>query len=86
MSKENVLEDALKTHSGSSLAHLSWSHSGTELAVIDVYGRISIYAVLAMPPVNRLTTVRRFVADPEDNLSSVVGMMWLHNDKIVGVL
>lgn len=86
MSKENVLEDAFKSHNGNPLVHLSWSHSGNDLAVIDVYGRISIYSVMLMPPINRLSTTRRCVVDPEDNLSSVVGVMWLHNDKIVRAL
>ncbi len=86
MSKENRLEDVSKIHNRQELVHLSWSHAGTELAIVDICGRISIYTVMMMPPINRLGAIRRCVVDPEDHLSAVVGMMWLYNDKIVGAM
>lgn len=86
MSKGHLIEDVSKVHSGHQLVHLSWSHSGTELAIVDIYGQISIYTIMRMAPINRLGVVRRCVVDPEDNLSGVVGMMWLYTDKVVGAL
>lgn len=82
MSREHLIEDA--THHDRELVHLSWSHMGNELAIVDICGRISIYFVLQLPSINRLAVTRRCVSDPEDNLSAVIGLMWLHNDRPVG--
>ena len=56
---------------------------GNELAVVDIYGRISVWCAQFMPVINRLALMRRCISDPEDNLSAVIGIMWLHNDRPV---
>lgn len=79
LSKQYPLHDIRATHGAIDLVHLSWSHLGNELAVIDVLGRISVHMmVLAL---NRMTCVKRCNQDPEDDLSSAVGFMWLHSEN-----
>lgn len=68
-------------HNGHSLKHLSWSLSGTELAVTDTLGNISVFSLLIA--INRCTVSRRCVLGAEDNLSTVVGLMWLNQDRSV---
>lgn len=84
MSKEHLVEDVSATHNDHQLIDLTWSHMGNELAIIDVYGRISIYSAQYMPSINRLALMRRCISDPEDNMSAAIGIMWLHNDRNVG--
>ena len=84
MSKEHLVEDVSVTHSDHQLVHLIWSHMGNELAIVDVYGRISVWSAQFMPVINRLALMRRCISDPEDNMSAVIGIMWLHNDRPVG--
>lgn len=81
MSKEYPVDGVVTAHSGHQLVHLSWSHHGNELAIIDAFGQISIYSVFIA--INRLSLYRRCVPDPEDHLSAVIGMTWLHLDRIV---
>ncbi|KAL8869589.1 MAG: hypothetical protein Q9174_004164 [Haloplaca sp. 1 TL-2023] len=69
------------THAGQVLKHLSWNHSGTELAVSDTAGNTSVYSVLVA--VNRCSVSKRCVLEAEDNLSAVVGLAWLHQDRSV---
>ncbi|KAL8709289.1 MAG: hypothetical protein Q9225_007469 [Loekoesia sp. 1 TL-2023] len=66
-------------HNGHPLKHLSWSHSGTELAVTDILGNISVFSLLIA--INRCTVSRRCVLGAEDNLSTIVGLMWLNQDR-----
>lgn len=80
MSKEYPVDGVVTAHSGHQLVHLSWSHHGNELAIIDAFGQISIYSVFIA--INRLSLYRRCVPDPEDHLSAVIGMTWLHLDRI----
>ncbi|KAL8968144.1 MAG: hypothetical protein Q9183_002599 [Haloplaca sp. 2 TL-2023] len=72
------------THAGQVLKHLSWNHSGTELAVSDVVGNTSVYSVLVA--VNRCSVSKRCVLEAEDNLSAVVGLAWLHQDRSVSTI
>ena len=73
------MHDIRSAHSDTSLVHLSWSHSGYELAIVDIVGRISIHMILLA--MNRLTCTRRCIQDPEDDLSSPIGLMWLYTDN-----
>ncbi|KAL9604464.1 MAG: hypothetical protein Q9219_000429 [cf. Caloplaca sp. 3 TL-2023] len=66
-------------HNGHPLKHLSWNHSGTELAVIDTLGDLSIFSLLIT--VNFCHVSRRCALGAEDNLSAVVGLMWLNQDR-----
>lgn len=73
------IDDLGASHGESDLVHLSWSHSGTDLAVVDIAGRVSIHAVYGAA-MNRLAVSRRALLDPEDDLASLVGFMWLYKE------
>ena len=82
LSADHPVEQVSATVDKHRLAHVSWNPSGSDLAVIDIFGRISIFTiVIAM---NRLTITRRSVADSEDDLNAVVGITWLKpQDRMV---
>lgn len=79
MSKEHLVDGVATAHSEHQLVHLSWSHHGNELAIVDAFGQISIYSLFIA--INRLSLYRRCGLDPEDHLSAVVGLTWLHLDR-----
>ncbi|KAK0730489.1 RNA polymerase II mediator complex subunit Sin4 [Lasiosphaeris hirsuta] len=61
---------------GGPICHLAWAPtSSPELAVIDAVGRITILSFSIT--LNRPYTVRRWDADPVDDLQAVVGCYWL---------
>ncbi|KAL9587304.1 MAG: hypothetical protein Q9212_000351 [Teloschistes hypoglaucus] len=66
-------------HAAHALKHLSWNHSGTELAVTDIFGSLSIFSVSVA--INRCTVTKRCALDAEDNLNAIVGLAWLHQDR-----
>ena len=55
--------------------HLSWSHLGNDLAVMDEAGRVMVFTC-AMA-LDRLQFIRAELAHPESEVDSVVGMHWL---------
>lgn len=57
------------------VVHVSWNSSGSDLAVIDLFGRISIFTIVIT--MNRLTITRRSLVDSEDDMNAVVGLTWL---------
>lgn len=64
------------TPSGSQVAHVSWSPSGAELAVIDVLGRVTIFStLLAVNRFRQIHTSSEF--DAGDDLAAVIGLHWL---------
>ena len=69
------------THNEHPLKHLSWNHTGTELAVTNVFGHITVYTVLML--INRCIVTRQSDLGVEDNLGAVVGLMWLNQDRSV---
>ena len=75
----------MHVHQGAQLVHLSWSYTGSELMLFDIIGRISVWSIPSMAHINRLVPTRQCVVDPEDNLSAVVGMMWLHHERHVSI-
>jgi uncharacterized membrane protein YhfC len=81
LSKEYYIEGVSTVHNDHPLVNICWGHSGAELAIVDVYGQISIYNVFLA--INRLNFVKRFTLDPEDNLSAVIGLMWVYSDRWV---
>lgn len=75
------MDENLRYHGNIDLVHLSWSHTGNELAIVDRLGRISIYTLSVA--INRFNISRRCNVDSEDDLGAVVGMTWLYADKPV---
>lgn len=71
------------SHNGYPLKHLSWSHAGTELAVTDILGNISVFSLVHA--INRCTISRRCALGAEDNLSVIVGLAWLNQDRSVSL-
>jgi mediator of RNA polymerase II transcription subunit 16 len=55
--------------------HLSWSHLGNDLAVMDAAGRVMLFSC-AMA-LDRMHFVRAELAHPEAEVDGVVGMHWL---------
>lgn len=81
LSKEHSIDGVVNAHSEHQIVHLSWSHHGNDLAIVDAFGQISIYSVFIA--INRLSLYRRCLLDPGDHLSAVVGLTWLHLDRPV---
>jgi hypothetical protein len=66
---------------GQQIVHLSWNPSGSELAVVDMLGRLSIFTIYIA--VNRLNQSRSSIVDQEDDLGAIVGMSWLNVERMV---
>lgn len=81
LSEERLEDEVSAVHSDHQIIHLSWNHSGNDLAIIDIFGQISIFTIYIT--LNRLSLSRRCVIDPEENLSSVVGLKWLNTERMV---
>ena len=82
LSEEYAIEGVAATHGNTKVVHLSWDTSGTLLAVCDLRGRITIYTVaLANTAINRMSISRRCNVDPDDDLSTIVGLTWLPNER-----
>ena len=84
MSRSYSVDDGSVAHNEHEIAHLSWSHTGNELAVINFVGQISIYNIFIA--INRVINTRRCALDAEDHLSAVIGLSWLHNNRPVQTL
>ena len=72
-----------KIYIGRELAHLSWNPTGNELAICDIFGRLCIFTSLLH--LNRISAVKGWMNDPEDDLNALVGMIWLNADRPQGV-
>ncbi|EAA65820.1 hypothetical protein AN1227.2 [Aspergillus nidulans FGSC A4] len=73
LSDETPLNQVSEVHAGHALVHLCWNDSGTELAVADSSGRVSIYSIpIALNSVN---VTRQAAFDPDDDGAQIVGMM-----------
>ena len=81
--EDPLLADQLsKIYKGRELATIGWSPSGLELAIVDIYGRLSIFTIFI--PINRLAPMKAWTADPDDHGNSVVGMLWLNSKRQLG--
>nr|Q5BE03.2 RecName: Full=Mediator of RNA polymerase II transcription subunit 16; AltName: Full=Mediator complex subunit 16 [Aspergillus nidulans FGSC A4] len=81
LSDETPLNQVSEVHAGHALVHLCWNDSGTELAVADSSGRVSIYSIpIALNSVN---VTRQAAFDPDDDGAQIVGMMWLSQYRSV---
>ncbi|KAI2769069.1 hypothetical protein DTO012A8_5909 [Penicillium roqueforti] len=81
LGEESSLAPVLEAHNGTQLAHLSWNETGSELAVVDCSGRVSIYSISIA--LNSITGLRQASFDSGDDGSQVVGMMWLNSQRYV---
>ncbi|CAK45284.1 uncharacterized protein An08g02480 [Aspergillus niger] len=80
LSDETPLMPITEAHGGHALTHLSWNEAGSDLAVVDVTGRVSVYHIpFALNSVNGL---RQPAFSPDDG-SQIVGMMWLNTQRSV---
>jgi mediator of RNA polymerase II transcription subunit 16 len=61
---------------GGPLKHLCWGPTGSELAVIDAAGRVTILSLFSS--LNKPTLFRHAQMDPADDLHAVVGCYWLN--------
>lgn len=59
---------------------LAWSSTGSELAIVDVKGRLWIYHN-SLAAVNRLILARQGNLDEISDVSQAVGMTWLNQDR-----
>ena len=79
LSVETPIESVTKLHRGQKLVHLAWSNAGSDLAVLDVKGGISV-VTLSMA-LNEFHVSRVPVQDPADDLRSIIGQYWLANNR-----
>jgi mediator of RNA polymerase II transcription subunit 16, fungi type len=75
LSDDNLLL-SIGDHGHHVLVHLSWNEAGSDLAIVDSSGRVSIYAVSI--GLNNLVVQRQAILDPDDEGGQIVGMMWLN--------
>jgi mediator of RNA polymerase II transcription subunit 16 len=76
LSEPTVTPNFTSTLDGGPLKHLSWSPTGSDLAVIDAAGRITILAVFSS--LNKPSLSRPCQSDPADDLHGIVGCYWLN--------
>ena len=81
LSGDYPLNQISSVHEQPSLVHLSWNQTGSELAVVDIFGRISVFSILIA--MNRFAVSRSCVVDQEDDLGAIVGLFWLNIDRPV---
>lgn len=72
-----------EAHGGLPLVHLLWNETGSELAVLDSSGRLSIYTITTA--LNQIAGQRQATFDPDDDGNQVVGIMWLNAQRSVSV-
>ncbi|KAN0117358.1 mediator of RNA polymerase-like protein II transcription subunit 16 [Hyaloscypha variabilis] len=76
LSEPTVTPNFSSALDGGPLKHLSWSPTGSDLAVIDAAGRITILAVFSS--LNKPSLSRTCGGDPADDLHGIVGCYWLN--------
>lgn len=81
LSDDTPLHPVTEAHGGRPLVHLCWNEMGSELAVVDSSGRVSIYSILVA--LNSIAGLRQAAFDPDDDGSQIVGVMWLNLQRSV---
>lgn len=84
LSDDTPLLPVTEAHGGHPLVHLCWNEMGSELAVVDSSGRVSIYSILVA--LNSIAGLRQAAFDPDDDGSQIVGIMWLNLQRSVSLL
>ncbi|KAL3480222.1 mediator of RNA polymerase II transcription subunit 16 [Aspergillus californicus] len=81
LSEETPLSQVAEAKNGHTLVHLCWNESGSELAIVDSSGRISICSTpIALNTVNG---IRPAEFDADDDGGQIVGMLWLNQNRSV---
>ncbi len=62
-------------HDDYPFVHVAWSNLGNDLAIMNAAGHVMIYACALV--LDRMSTARAEVAQPEVETDAVVGMHWL---------
>lgn len=81
---EFPIDPVTEAHNGNLLLHVSWNEAGSELAVVDCLGRVSIYQVFMA--LNNITGLRQATYDSSDDSNQIVGLMWLSPGRQVSSL
>ncbi|KKK26961.1 mediator of RNA polymerase II transcription subunit 16 [Aspergillus rambellii] len=81
LSDETPLPQVAEAHNGHTIVHLSWNEPGSEIAVVDSSGRVSIYSIPFA--LNGVNGIRQAAFDPDDDGAQIVGMMWLNQHRSV---
>ncbi|CAD6446684.1 57a8b159-a03f-41bf-85e8-e000fc477235 [Sclerotinia trifoliorum] len=76
LSKPTLIPQLTNNLDGGPLKHLSWSPTGSELAVIDSAGRVTILQIFSS--LNKPGIIRPCSPEPADDLHAVVGCFWLN--------
>lgn len=76
LSDPTITSSTIPAPEGGPLRHLSWSPTGSELAIIDSVGRITIMGLFST--LNKSSLQRPSQLDPVDDLHRVVGSFWLN--------
>ncbi|KAI9644713.1 Mediator of RNA polymerase II transcription subunit 16 [Ciborinia camelliae] len=76
LSEPTVIPPLTNNLDGGPLKHLSWSPTGSELAVIDSAGRVIILQIFSS--LNKPIMCRPCSSDSADDLHAVVGSFWLN--------
>jgi mediator of RNA polymerase II transcription subunit 16 len=79
MSDDISVNQVAETHK---LVHLSWNETGSELAIVDCSGRISVFSISTALSI--LSLSRSALVDPDDDGAQVVGLLWLNMNRTVG--
>ena len=58
------------------IVHLAWNFIGTELAVVDSSGRLTIYQNAGVS-LGEMAPSRQGTNDPNTDMHSIVGLQWL---------
>ena len=83
LSDDTPLLPVTEAHGGHLLVHLCWNETGSELAVVDSSGRVSIYSISIA--LNSIAGQRQATFDPDDEANQIVGMMWLNTHRSVSL-
>lgn len=76
LTEPTITTSASPALEGGPFRHVSWSPTGSELAVIDSVGRVTILAIFSTLNKSELKRPAQF--DPVDDLHRIIGTFWLH--------
>ena len=82
LAKPSPIDHITSTHENQPIVHLCWSHMGSDLAVVDILGRVSIHTVyIAVDRFNCVKPVN--IGDAESEVDALVGLWWLNLERHV---